>query len=110
MNQIRAALANCQSFLQDDIAVLEKGQVLKTTTVDAGSPLPCPGDAKATKMDSKLHYNTFPIQKCTAFAWGPLSLPFQYNLCTERLLVLKYLCLKYIDNENKLSVCSLIIR
>lgn len=70
------------------------------------------GDKEATEMDSKLH-NTLPVEEkynCTAFAWGPLSLPFQCNLCTERLLVLKYLCLKYIDNENKLSVCSLIIR
>lgn len=70
------------------------------------------GDKEATEVDSKLRNNTLPVEKynCIAFAWAPLSLRFQCNLCTERLLVLKYLCLKYIDNENKLSVCSLIIR
>lgn len=42
MNQIPAALTNCQSFLQEDTAVLEKGQVLKTTALDAGGPFPHP--------------------------------------------------------------------
>lgn len=43
MNQIPAALTNCQSFLQEDTAILEKGQVLKTTALDSGGPILLPG-------------------------------------------------------------------
>lgn len=63
MNQIPTALTNCQSFLQEDTTVLEKGEVLQRTAPDAKDPFPHSGDKKAAEMDSKLHYNTSPIQE-----------------------------------------------
>lgn len=47
MNQNPAALTNCQSFLQEDSGVLEKGEVLKRTALDARGPFPHSGDKKA---------------------------------------------------------------
>lgn len=63
INQIPAALTNCQSFLREDTTVLEKGQVLKTTALDARGPFHIHGDKEAMEMDSKLYYSTSPIQE-----------------------------------------------
>lgn len=63
MNQIPTALINCQSFLQEDTVVLEKGKVPGETAQDARGPFPHSGDKEATEMDSKLHYNTSSIQE-----------------------------------------------
>lgn len=63
MNQIPTALTNCQSFLQEDTAVLEKGEVFKRTALDGRGPFPYSGDKEATEMASKQHYNTSPIQE-----------------------------------------------
>lgn len=63
MNQIPTALKNCQSFLQEDTAVLEKRKVPGRTAQDTRGPFPHSGDKGATEMDSKLHYNTSPIQE-----------------------------------------------
>lgn len=63
MNQIPTALTNCQSFLQEDTAVLQKGEELQRTALDATAPSPHSGDKEATERDSKLHYNTSPMQE-----------------------------------------------
>lgn len=43
MKQIPAALMYCQSYLQEDTAVLEEGQKLKTTVLYAKDPSPHAG-------------------------------------------------------------------
>lgn len=63
MNQIPTALTNRQSFLQEDTAVLEEGEVLQRTALDAKGPFPHSADKEATEMDSKLPYNTSLIQE-----------------------------------------------
>lgn len=93
MNEIPTALTNCQSFLQEDTAVLEEGEVLKRTTLDARRPFPHSRDKEATEMDSKLHYNTSPIQEKELhyISMGPFNLPVQLvhrkASCTDVLVL-----------------------
>lgn len=86
MNQIPAGLTNCQSFLQEDTAVLEKGQVLKTTGLDAGGPFPHPGaqGGRSDGLQTALQHITRTEEVTALHLHGALYLYTSSATCAEK--------------------------